>query len=292
MNKVLTLLKYFNFVQVCKILIAVFARRLGKSMDSYPTEFYKVYNHVQRAAGLITRTGKEVEISLTEGQQPVRLRLRTASSDFSVFYNVFSAKEYQPLVTLIKSFPQATVSSIIDAGSNVGFTAVYLAAHFKNASIIAIEPDKGNFAMLQKNMALNGLQQAVLLNMALWGSDDKIQLDHSFRDHREWSIRVKKADGSAPQVTLDGISLPTLLKDSGWPTVDILKIDIEGAEKEVFAEQRKSVEVLKKVRFLVIELHDEVDFKSQFETLLREAGFIYTYANESLLAVNIKLMNP
>jgi hypothetical protein len=74
------------------------------------------------------------------------LYMRTGTSDRSAFNEVIVKRWYD------HPFP-GVPQLIIDAGANVGYASVRFAELYPNADIVAIEPDRGNFAMLQQNVA-------------------------------------------------------------------------------------------------------------------------------------------
>lgn len=107
---------------------------------------------------------------------------------------------------------------IIDAGANIGAASIYFANTYPKAKIISIEPEKSNFQMLLKNTA--PYKNIFCLQKALWYTNAPLAIKN---------------------------------RDFDLPAIDILKIDIEGAEKEVFS---NDVAWLEKVGLIFIELHD------------------------------------
>src|SRR5262249_51497004 len=120
------------------------------------------------------------------------------------------------------------VKTIIDAGANIGLSAVYLARRFPDATVVAIEPEEGNFPLLQRNSA--AYANIIPRRAALWAADTMIGLSNP--DARSDSFRFN--DGGSTQM-ISAISIPSLLEAFGIDTLDVLKMDIEGAEEGVFA---------------------------------------------------------
>ena len=277
--------------QTIKVFYYRWLRKQLKVQHTYPVELYKALHYVSTQKGTIKLGDKVVEFSLALESNQLKVLVRKETSDAAVFHQIFGMGEYQCLVSLIKSFPGLKINSIIDAGANVGFTSLFFLANFPGAHIVAIEPDEQNYKMLEQNVASNATDPYVLLRKALWKNSGSVTMNNSFRDHREWSRQVvdTQALGQKSSDQLQGIPLNELFQVAGTESIDILKIDIEGAEKEVFSDYTGSVEVLKKVKFLIIELHDEVDFKRDFERILIHSGFHFTYVGESLLGFNSNL---
>jgi FkbM family methyltransferase len=187
-----------------------------------------------------------------------------------VIGQVFLEEEYKPLLDVEE--PEV----IIDCGANIGCTAFYLLSRFPSARLIALEPDPGNFAMCERNLACFG-QRATVLRAALWDRDGKLRLDKgTFRDGLDWSCQVRPCvNGETPEV--EAVSIPTLLDVHQIRRVDILKIDIEGGEKIVFA--GCSHAWLDQVQTIAIELHDQ-DCRDTFLSAISGQPFLRTRAGE------------
>jgi FkbM family methyltransferase len=284
------LIAILGFRRAIKVFYYRLLRRQLKVQHTYPVELYKAIHYIYSKKGSVTPGDKVIEFNFVHESKRLKSLIRKDSSDAAVFHQIFGMGEYQCLVSLVKSFPELKIKSIIDAGANVGFTSLFLAANFPEARILAIEPDAQNFKILEQNVAANVPVPYVLLRKALWKNSGTVTMSNSFRDHREWSRQVVDTpEARQTSDQLEGIPVNELFQVAGTESIDILKIDIEGAEKEVFSDFNGSVEVLKRVKFLIIELHDEVDFQHEFEKMLIQAGFRFTYVGESLLAFNNSL---
>jgi len=169
-----------------------------------------------------------------------RVLVRCRTSDASVFDSVIREREYE-LPT--KDFAPKT---IIDAGANVGYASVYFANRYRDARIIAIEPEAGNFEMLVQNCRF--YPNIIPLRAALWSHDGEINLtpqpDSPARN--QWGFRTSEGCGTP------AICMKTLMSRFGLSHIDLLKIDIEGAEKEVF----ESANWLDRVSVVAVEFHD------------------------------------
>jgi FkbM family methyltransferase len=178
---------------------------------------------------------------------PYPFHFRHGTSDIPVIRQIFVRREYLMLEEL------KDVKTILDVGANIGAAAVYLLHLFPDAKLIAIEPAPGNFAVLQKNLA-SYQGRATAVPAALWSSETNLQIQRgAFRDGLDWSIQVKPAD-PATSATVPGITMPQLLASQNLDQIDLLKIDIEGAERELFAARTTW---LSQVRTICIELHDD-----------------------------------
>jgi FkbM family methyltransferase len=131
------------------------------------------------------------------------------------------------------------------------FVGLFL-SKFPKARLIAVEPDPKNFAMLLNNIRPFG-GRATAICSGVWSREVGLVFsEEPFGDGREWARTVRAArDGEKPGLTAKDIG--TLLKESGFERISILKVDIEGSEADVFGSNYESW--IGKVDNLVIELH-------------------------------------
>lgn len=156
---------------------------------------------------------------------------------------------------------------IIDCGANVGISVLYFKKLFPEARIEAFEPDPDIMSYLKKNIEANHIKGVNLHQKAIW------------KDNNGISFGSEGADGGS--IFLDNkrtIQIPTLRLRELLATnkeVDLLKIDIEGAETEVI---KDCDEELRKVKYLFIEYHSWVTNKQELDVLLNiltKNGFRY-----------------
>ncbi|HNP32568.1 MAG TPA: FkbM family methyltransferase [Flavobacterium sp.] len=213
----------------------------------------------------------------------IKLRKRP-SSDLNVFSQIYQYKEYQPLVeTFQEHFPNDQCLNIIDAGSNIGLTSVYLSRHFPNSNFITIEPDTSNFESVEYNLKANSIKNVVKIKGGLWSKNANLKLVNDFRDKKDWSIRVEETKESGD---LKAFSIPYLMKEHKLEKIDILKIDIEGSEKEVFTGIDTDVSFLAKTKCIAIEIHDEFDCRSDINDILTNYNFKFFNSGELTIGIN------
>jgi FkbM family methyltransferase len=175
----------------------------------------------------------------------LNVRLRN-SSDMDAFYLIFYFDEYSTIRNL------QNVSLVLDLGANAGFSSAYFLNSFPESRILAVEPDERNVSAYRNDLAPYG-NRVRLLHGAVWSECKRLRLSSgSFGDGREWATQVAEpVDGSAGEVQAWDVN--TLINMAGCATVDLLKIDIERSELEVFGESAKKW--LPRVRNICIELH-------------------------------------
>jgi FkbM family methyltransferase len=186
--------------------------------------------------------GQPFKVHVPGIQHPVWLRAKT--SDLEVFCQIFGHRE-------MGFFRSREARYIIDAGANIGLTSVLLANVCPSARIDALEVDGNNADLLRRNTA--PYKNVRVIEKGLWRKTGFIKILNP--DASAWAFRVGEAAGSDAG-SIPAIGVADLLSASGFPAVDLLKVDIEGAEKEVF-DSGASVWI-QHVRQLAIELHDRV----------------------------------
>lgn len=173
---------------------------------------------------------------------PHPVYLRTCTTDTSTYQELLLRNEYAlPL--------PFTPSVIVDAGANIGMASIYYALSYPAARIIAIEAEQSNFEMLRRNVA--PYPNVTPVHAALWNRDGFISVsdpDPSSGASGNWAFVTHEGNGTKVRA----ITVPTLMKEANVERIDLLKVDIEGAEKEVF----ESCDWMDKVRALVVEFHD------------------------------------
>lgn len=208
--------------------------------------------------------------------------LRKSSSDKDVFFQVYVKREYAAIAKLIGN---DAIKTILDIGSNVGYTAVYFHSVFADADIYSIEPERNNYAQILKNT--EGLPRIHAINKAAWWKNTTLQIERGFRDKRDWAIQVKEGDAMSDDV--EAITINGLCSELNMPVIDLLKMDIEGAEKVIF-ENGKMEEVLERTRYIAIEIHDEYDCRQHICDMLSRNNFYWTQSGELVIGYNKNLV--
>jgi FkbM family methyltransferase len=207
-------------------------------------------------------------------------------SDIQVFNQIFADKEYSiitDLYLLNSEFIEDEIK-IIDAGANVGYTTIFFLNTLEKCQIISIEPDSDNFSLLSKNIDISEKKDnVVLLNRGLMGKENiSLKINTNFRDGKDWALTVTESNENSG---LCSVSIPQLIKEYSLEKIDILKIDIEGAERFLFLEEN-DLDYLKMTKTIIIEIHDEFDCRDVIYKTLKKYNFIIINAGESTLAIN------
>jgi len=137
---------------------------------------------------------------------------------------------------------------ILDCGAYIGLSARYLADVFPDADIVAVEPSLVNYRMLEKNVA--GRSRIRPVHAAIGRSEAFVKIDNPA--HPKFvGFTVSTCSSTDPEA-IQSLSVSDLLPSDGERVPFIVKLDVQGAERDVFA----SPEWLARVPIVLIELHD------------------------------------
>src|SRR5262249_47317322 len=135
---------------------------------------------------------------------------------------------------------------VLDIGANVGAFTLLAARAAPQGRICAVEPETGNFALLQQNVALNRAQNVDLLQAAVGASEGRALVSSG------GILSSTVTDSGNAGQTVPQVTLASLVARLG--EVDLLKMDCEGAEFDIFFST--PLPVLRKIRRITMEYHN------------------------------------
>lgn len=242
----------------------------------------KIYAHLFVYQNKVVKVnGRDLcEVSLYDYNNS-KVYLRPLSSDRDVFFQVFGNKDYEPVVDIYNQNFACEPKFIVDLGANIGLTSIYFSKIYKDASIQIVEPYADNAAMAELNLETNRVKNYSVVKGGIWNKNALFRLDKQFRDGKEWSIRLTEDDKG----DIKGYCIYEMLNAYNEP-IDILKIDIEGAEKKLFENPVYAKDFLRKVKCVAIEIHDEFDCRKLIYDALNTNGFFYFNIKDMTIAIN------
>ena len=167
------------------------------------------------------RGSRAVRVRLRFGDQVFRVGLRTRT-ELDVLSEIGLDRIYAPAAEI----PART---IVDLGANVGLATLFLLASHPEARVLAVEADPYLVARLRRNVS--GLPVTVV-HAAACASDGERDLFRS--DMHAWGNSLDRLGDVQEAVRVPAATISTLIDQAGFERVDLLKLDIEGAEWEIF----------------------------------------------------------
>jgi len=203
-------------------------------------------NYLHDTTITTTMSNNIVQICRADYDHPIYLRNYTM--DIWIYREIFEKNEYDFSVNKEPKY-------IIDAGANIGMASIYFANKYKKAKIIAIEPEEENYKLLKLNT--EKYTNITAKNAALWNISREIALFDVGIENIGFMVgtnvsSLKPSTKNFKQL-IKTTTIDEIIHDFNIDFIDILKIDIEGAEKEVF---ESSKEWISKTRCIIAELHE------------------------------------
>jgi FkbM family methyltransferase len=227
------------------------------------------------------KLGTNKEIKLHHVKNPIFLRPGT--SDQGVFGQIFLKHEYNINLPVEPKI-------VIDGGANIGLFSVYIKSKYPNAKIIAIEPDDDNFEMLKKNVA--GYEDIQIKKAGLWSKRMHSRITDKYGLGKWGMVTEEIEEKEAITADFNTLTITDILNEYNIQYIDLLKLDIETAEKQLFAENYS--EWLPRVKVIVIELHDwmQEGCSKSFFTAINNSFENYSFGQmgENTIIVNRDLV--
>lgn len=239
--------------------------------------------HAANLAGLPSRDRQgAVPYRIRLGNRVIDLWLRRRSGDFFILHEIFTCAAYT-----IPGKWLGRAATVVDLGANVGLTTLFFAQFFPEARYACVEPNPANAAVLRRNVAWLGAR-AEVIEAAVSDHSGQVAFDDSGPSYDGHIAGSGQTGRLVPCCTLDQI-----VASCGLDWIDLLKIDIEGAEREVL---RGNPACLSNVGAIIIELHGDYPF-SDFEKDVAPLGFTVIppgsrHGNAMVIAVSRSVPGP
>lgn len=215
--------------------------------------------------------------------QPGQAKVWGWDIEFVDSASCISAFDYTVVRKWLDFDPNNTSPYIIDCGANIGLSVLHFKKTFPDCRITAFEPDPDICRVLKRNVTANGLKKVEIVERALWNEDGEIQFISDKADGGHLSFEAHAALGQ----TVKAERLRKYLEEP----VDLLKMDIEGAETRVLSD---CSEILGNVAAISLEYHSMFDRRQDLDevlTVLGSNGFRY-YINSFDSWINLRSKPP
>lgn len=222
--------------------------------------------------GVITEGNEEYLLNFKQGS--FYTTRATGLSISHVFVQIFKNKEHRA----VPGFRPMDCKIIVDIGANEGFYAHSLAQN-TDATIYSVEPNPIAYNLLCKNIELNNLTNIIPLNYAIWSSKKETEINVIPQVTSVSTMAIVPSSfmhgamDRVRKVPVQAITLVDLVEMYGLAHIDLLKIDVEGGELEVF---KGGLSILDIVDRIVLEYHNQ-RIRREVTELLTARGYELKY---------------
>ena len=159
---------------------------------------------------------------------------------------------------------------VIDIGAHVGYFTIYAAKKAKNGKILSFEPSKESFNVLKNNLKINNIQNVDVENI---GVRSKSGASILYVDkNNEIGNSMFSNDENLIKENVQVTSVPEIIKKYKIESIDLLKLDCEGAEYEIILEL--PITILNKIKRISMEVHKIDNFDiNDIEKFLTKNNF-------------------
>lgn len=264
--------KYLFYPAVANIVISPPIKNVRYSMS----RFTKLKKHLgfQKAISVYRKikSGNPSNISVPCLAHPVRFR--NNPFDYATFEEVLLLQTYDIPLSFEPEY-------IIDGGGNIGFTACYFGSKYPGALIVTVEPDKENYEVLRSNCS--AYRNIKTLQCGIWKNNTNLQIENAQAGNNAFTVTESETESIN---SIKAVTIQHIMETFGMPHIDVLKLDVEGSEKELFQENFEYW--LPKTKMLIIELHDEMKkgcSRSVFSAI-NQYDFSFDMKGENVLFTN------
>ncbi len=248
-----------RFIAVLNIFLRDLRGSVGFAADARSCFRLAMDFALSRFIGLVPR-GQRNRVREVRLRGRIKIRYRLNKGDLHSIREIWFQEAYRlPF--------EAPLGVLLDLGANIGMTSLWLAKKYSFTQVVAVEPDPGNAALARQNFELNGVPGQVL--EAAIGPKDGVAR-FQFSGHS--MMGSFSEDGSlVPMISVDSI-----LAKFAVTKFALIKIDIEGAEQELFD---GPTDWLARTEAIIIEFHPTMVDYPRLTKRVSSHGLRYIPAN-------------
>lgn len=143
---------------------------------------------------------------------------------------------------------------IFDCGAHIGMATIFFKWVYPDSTIYSFEPDKQTFSILKKNILCNKLKKIKLFNLALTNKGGLINFFTDLRHGSALTMSTSYERNPKDKIKVRSQKLSSFIERNNIDKIDLLKLDIEGSEREVI-EDLASNNFFSVIEKIVIEYH-------------------------------------
>jgi len=184
-----------------------------------------------------------------------------------LYDEIFAREEY-----LFESSTPKPV--ILDCGANIGMATLFFKWLYPESTIVSFEADPTTFAVLQRNIQRNHLEDVTAHNVALWNEDGHIPFFVREDEPGALLMSTMAARTAGREINVEAKKLSSFINGR----IDLLKLDVEGAEVKVICDLVQSGKI-EAVQQMIIEYHHHIAHETpclgDFLAMLERKGWNY-----------------
>jgi FkbM family methyltransferase len=209
---------------------------------SQPWHYLRVLTPANLSRTANRHLTKKPEYSVRIAGVRTPIWLRSDNSDYRILRHTIGRRDVD---IALKTAPKF----IIDAGANIGCSALWFANRWPDAKILAIEPDADNCRIFQRNC--EAYPNITLVQGAVWSNRANLRISNP--EVSSCSFQMTESNSDRSMASVRGYTIPELIELAGADRISLLKVDIEGAEIELL---KHSANWIHRVDNMMIETHD------------------------------------
>ena len=170
---------------------------------------------------------------------------------------------------------------ILDVGAHIGLATIYFKWLYPGARVWAFEPNPELFALLERNVRQNDLSGVELINAAVGRERGEVKFYVDATPWQWWSVGSLRPGAwngqqkDQKEIIVKSVKLIDFVQNLS--RVDLLKLDVEGAETQIIMSLGTQ---LAKVQHLIFEFHPTKDQNlTQLQAFLVKRGFEVSLKN-------------
>ncbi|MGH7086872.1 MAG: FkbM family methyltransferase [Acetobacteraceae bacterium] len=241
---------------------------MGESLAQRATLLFKLYLDRRQFRGpsefsyrILRRIRGRYRLRITarDGTFRATVSLRRNTSDLATFEQTFANNSFnlrrlarwREICDLYGRIAREGTPLILDLGANVGLASLYFAKNWPRAQIIAVEPEAQNYRVTCDNLA--GIPNTLPIHAGVASEDGTVRIVDPRAE--AYAMRTEITAQGAPGA-IPAFSVQSLLRKAVADAIPfIVKIDIEGFERNLFSKNSDWVELFP---IIIIELHDRI----------------------------------